>query len=298
MDIEARRCNLIFHGLGEFKNECLTDVLRDFLWNEMGIDCDDLFIDRFHRLGSFMKAKQKRPNENPRRPVIIAFQDYKSVEKVMGAAYMLNKSGFSVTRDYPKEIVAARQRLLPRFKAERLNFNNKVSLEYPAKLIINNKVVADEFPEWHSLLAYDRFQLANGNISMARPQQTVLSQPITLPIPVVPSTNPGAVQQLGSAPPPRSYAQVAASTVRPQNTNVQPPNTISSTANTNIPRYGPVHSANSRGTQGQGVTTFTTMSTTPTTVFTTAGSRPLTSAGRNVNNDLNPPRDQQSFHQL
>ena len=238
MDIEARsrRCNLIFHGLAEFKNECLTDVLRDFLWNEMGIDCDDLFIDRFHRLGSFMKAKQKRPNENPRRPVIVAFQDYKSVEKVMGAAYMLNKSGFSVTRDYPKEIVAARQRLLPRFKAERLNFNNKVSLEYPAKLIINNKVVADEFPEWHSLLAHDRYQLANGNISMARPQQTVLSQPITLPIPVVPSTNPGAVQQLGSAPPPRSYAQVAASTVRPQNTNVQPPNTISSTANINLPR--------------------------------------------------------------
>ena len=72
---------------------------------------------------------------------------------------------------------------------------------------------------------------------------------------------------------------------------MQPPNTISSTAN--IPRYGPVHSANSRGTQGQGVTTFTTMSTTTTTVFTTAGSRPLTSAGRNVNNDLNPPRDQQ-----
>ena len=158
MDIEARsrRCNLIFHGLAEFKNECLSGVLRDFLWNEMGIDCDDcddLFIDRFHRLGSFMKAKQKRPNINPRRPVIIAFQDYKSVEKVMGAAYMLNKSGFSVTRDYPKEIVAARHRLLPRFKAERLNFNNKVYLEYPAKLIINNKVVADEFPEWHSLLA-------------------------------------------------------------------------------------------------------------------------------------------------
>ena len=101
----------------------------------------------------------------------------------------------------------------------------------------------------------------------------------------------GVVQQLVNAPPPRSYVQVASSTVRPQVTNVQPPNTISSTAN--IPRYGPVHSANSRGTQGQGVTTFTTMSTTTTTVFTTAGSRPLTSAGRNVNNDLNPPRDQQ-----
>ena len=304
MDIEARsrRCNLIFHGLAEFKNECLSDVLKDFLWNEMGIDADSLFIDRFHRLGSLIKAKQKRPNENPRRPVIIAFQDYKSVERVMNAAYMLANSGFSVTRDYPKEIVVARQRLLPRYKAERRNFNNKVSIEFPAKLVVNSKIVADEFPEWHSLLAYDRYQLANGNTSMAMPQQTVtppLRQGVILnPVMVSTNSNVHGVQQVVSTPPQppqRPYAQVAQSTVRPQMLNAQP--VVTSTVQTNVPRYGPVVSSGPRVSQGQGVTTFTTMSTTTTTVFTTTGSRPFMSAGRNVNSDTNHPRDQQ-YHNL
>lgn len=139
IDTEARsrRKNLLFHGLAESKNERLVDLMRDFLWQEMGLDSDDLYIDRIHRLGSYLKAKQKQNTDNPRRPIIVSFMDSKSTETVLNAAYMLKGSNFSVTRDYPKEIVAARQNLISQFKVERQNRNNKVSIEYPAKLLVN-----------------------------------------------------------------------------------------------------------------------------------------------------------------
>lgn len=68
----------------------------------------------------------------------------------MNAGYMLRTTGYSVSRDHPKEILSARHRLLPQFKTERQNRNNKVSIEYPAKLVINGRVIADEFPDWYT----------------------------------------------------------------------------------------------------------------------------------------------------
>lgn len=117
---------MVFHGLEESKNENLEGKLQYFMWNEMGIDSDDFIMDRFHRLGSFHKAKQRQRTDTPTRPVIVAFQEYHYIERILDASYMLKGSGFSVTKDYPKEIVAARQRLLPLFKAERQNRSNKV----------------------------------------------------------------------------------------------------------------------------------------------------------------------------
>ena len=174
---------MIFHGLAENKDENLPDKLSEFLWKEMRIDSDDLYIGRVHRLGPFHKAEQRQRTDNPRRPIIIAFEDYKSTETVLSSAYMLKGSNFSVTRDYPKEIVAARQRLMPRLKLERQNKNNKVSLEYPARLLINGRVVADEFPDWYSVLERDRYQMANGTSipAMVRPQRVNVQSPATTP---------------------------------------------------------------------------------------------------------------------
>ena len=59
------------------------------MWNEMGIDSDDLFVHRIHRLSSLYKAKQRQNTENPKRPITIAFQDYNSTVKFLDAAYML-----------------------------------------------------------------------------------------------------------------------------------------------------------------------------------------------------------------
>ena len=181
IDIEARsrRCNLVFHGLKESKNENLEGKLQDFMWNEMGIDSDDFIMDRFHRLGSFHKAKQRQMTGTPTRPVIVAFQEYRYIGRILDAAYMLKGSGFSVTKDYPKEMVAARQRLLPLFKAERQNRSNKVSLENPARLVVNGRVIKDEFPDWYQVLEYDRYKLACGDYSlpMDRPRENQIVQP-------------------------------------------------------------------------------------------------------------------------
>ena len=89
IDLEARsrRCNLVFHGLSESKNENLTDVMKEFMWYEVGIGSDDLFIHQYHKLGSLFKAKQRKGVDNPKRPIIVAFQDYHSTEKIMRSAY-------------------------------------------------------------------------------------------------------------------------------------------------------------------------------------------------------------------
>lgn len=95
MEARSRRCNLVVHGLAESKNERLHEILRDFLWDEMGIDSDDLLINRFHRLGSLYKVKTRQNTDTPRRPVIIAFQDHRDIERILQAAYMLKGTRFS-----------------------------------------------------------------------------------------------------------------------------------------------------------------------------------------------------------
>ena len=100
----------------------------------MGLDLDDFYVDRIHRLGSLHRAKQRNANQNPRRPIIVAFNNYSSTEIIMETAYMLKGTHFSVTRDYPKEIVEARKGLMPLYREQRQIRGNKVSLEFPAKL--------------------------------------------------------------------------------------------------------------------------------------------------------------------
>ena len=109
------------------------------------MDIDDLDTERVHRLGNLHKAGLK--SDTLKRPIIAAFYEYRHTEIVLNASYMLRKTSFSVSRDYPEELVSARQRLIPQFKMERQNRNNKVSTVYPAKLVVNGRVIADELPD-------------------------------------------------------------------------------------------------------------------------------------------------------
>ena len=323
IDIEARsrRCNLIFHGLSESTNENLSDEMRNFMWYEMGLTYDDFYIHRVHRLGSLYKAKQKNGTENPKRPVIIAFQDYHSTEKILSSSYMLRGSGFSVTRDYPREIVSARQRLMQRYRTEKQN-GSKVSIEYPARLVVNGRTVADEFPDWYQALNYDRFQLSCGNYSppnipqrvnetqtmqstsqqtttiparppAANPQLTVTSGPVVTSVPVVPP-----VVSV-------SYARVAASVAQQQ--QHRPPNVSAniqaltiSTFSTTRPITAPRYTANSAASQGRQSgstnTTTTTFPTTNTTNFTT--NTGTYNQSMNASGNGPRPRDNQTYTNL
>ena len=311
IDIEARsrRRNLLL-----CRNENLTELLRDFLWTEMGVDSEVLYIERVHRLGSLYKAKQRQNTDKPKRPIIISFQDYKSTEIVMDAAYMLRGTNFSVSRDYPKEIVAARRRLMPRFKAERENRNNKVSIEYPAKLIVNGKVIADEFADWYPALERDRCHLASNinSILSSRPSETELYrsqdnsynngniQAELINIPGRPTAQCESESRVAPAQPQliRSYSQVVSSGARQQpgigtttvTTCVNAQTTNTPTLITNVPRYAPTGAG---GQTAQRTTTF----------VTTMGSN-TTNTTRSVQSDNNAgdngiaARDQPTYLQL
>jgi len=86
------------------------------------------------------------------RPIIVSFVYFKDVEYILEKAYKLQGTTYGINRDYPKEILNARSRLWSQFKDAKKNKSNKVSIAYPAKLIINRQVIRDEFPDWNDVL--------------------------------------------------------------------------------------------------------------------------------------------------
>lgn len=178
---------------------------------------------------------------------------------------------------------------MPKLKLERQNKNNRVSLEYPARLLINGRVVADEFPDWYSVLEHDRYQMANGTSisAMGRPQR-VNSQS---PAPSGQQVETRGRENVERSRPVLSYSQVVSSGTsgtQPNNTtisNTPPPGTFL----TNVPRY----TTNGAGNQnGQCVITPTTILTT-TTMNTTTGSPSMNTSGNGTD-----PRDQSSYINL
>ena len=67
---------------------------------------------------------------------------------------MLKGTRFGVDRDYPKEINNARKLLWNRYKELRETEcrNDTVSLQFPAKIVVNGRVVEDAFPGWNDAL--------------------------------------------------------------------------------------------------------------------------------------------------
>lgn len=268
IDIEARsrRRNLLFHGLAENRNENCSNLIREFLWDQMGIDADDYYIERVHRLGSLQKARQRKgdSNESIRRPIIVAFFETRNVESILESAYMLRGTKFSVTRDFPIEIVNARRSLMPELIKEKQNRNNKVSIDYPARLVVNGKTVIDKFPDWYSVLQQDRYQMAN---SLAQPKNTLLVESCTdqlrqtqqpqflMPASPHPTPNPQIrynipdMNQINNAPAnksvnverdqptaARTYAEVVSTTTQQGLSATQALN-VTAGATTNVPRY-------------------------------------------------------------
>ena len=90
----------------------------------------------------------------------MAFNDKRSVDRVLDNAYVLRGSSYSVTRDFPLEIVKARRTLLPQYIKEKQNRKNRVFIEYPARLVVNGKTVCDAFSDWYTVLQQDRYDMA------------------------------------------------------------------------------------------------------------------------------------------
>ena len=150
LDIEARsrRRNLLIKGIPEDRRENCFDLARHFISDELKID-RDMYLEMAHRLGRF--------NLNKTRPIIVACRDFCDVEEIVSASAQLRGKAYGISRDYPNEIVKARQSLWSRFKSIRDNNPNKrVSFGYPAKISIDGSFVVDLLPEWYDVLQGSR----------------------------------------------------------------------------------------------------------------------------------------------
>ena len=154
IDNEARnrRNNLLFKGIPEERNEDCFHRVEIFLRENFHIS-DKLYMHRAHRLGRF--------SLNKIRPIIVAFRDYGDTELIMSRAKQLRGTPYGVTRDYPPEIVKARQKNWPEYKKmkQQMSSNDQISISFPAKLIVNREVKVDLFPDWNRIMKGSRISV-------------------------------------------------------------------------------------------------------------------------------------------
>lgn len=81
------------------------------------------------------------------------FRDFCDTELIMSRAHLLKSTPFSVGYDLPKEINEARKKLWVELKSiKNSKPSAKYQILYPAKLIVDGKLVRDEFPDWGDVL--------------------------------------------------------------------------------------------------------------------------------------------------
>ena len=152
IDIEARsrRKNLLFNGFAEERDESCATKICAFLRESLDIN-DAISVDRAHRLGRFRRGTD--------RPIIVAFRDYQDTQLILSSANKLKGTHYSVNRDYPQEIVDARKSLWSEYKRIRQDHpNDKVTLAYPAKIVMNGSIMKDAFPHWGKIMKGRRIQ--------------------------------------------------------------------------------------------------------------------------------------------
>ena len=91
------------------------------------------------------------------RSFIVAFRDYQDCELILSNASNLKETAFGVSRDYSQELINARKPLHAEMKTLKSKFPRaKISMQYPAKLIIDGRVHQDMFPRWREYMKCDR----------------------------------------------------------------------------------------------------------------------------------------------
>lgn len=88
----------------------------------------------------------------------------------MNNVYKCKKSPNAIHRDLPLEIIDGRKRLWKSYKDAPKAPQTCASIVYPAKLIVNGQVVADEFPQWNDIVHMKR----NLSFEHIRPRNNVV----------------------------------------------------------------------------------------------------------------------------
>lgn len=83
--------------------------------------------------------------------------DYKDVERILASAYTFYNKIFGINRDYPPEIVSARSNMWTDYKLEKSRHRDGTFyIVFTAKLVVDLKVIRDEFPDWKEVLKGSR----------------------------------------------------------------------------------------------------------------------------------------------
>ena len=115
LDLQCRsmRDNIIIHGLSEAPNETYLQpevLLKSFMKNNLKMVPEQVAVIRFsrvHRLGK-AKSDQQRP-----RPIVAKVTDSKMKSAIMSKGNKLKDTGYSITDQFPAEIMARRRLLYP-----------------------------------------------------------------------------------------------------------------------------------------------------------------------------------------
>ncbi|KAK3084926.1 hypothetical protein FSP39_021547 [Pinctada imbricata] len=132
-DLQCRsmKYNLVFTGLcGETRDEDTTDKVRNFIYNELGIEHRIEFCN-VHRFGRFVHGKE--------RPIVAKFLYNADRELVKENAYLLRGSGYGIHEQFPKVIEDRRRELYPIMKdMKRIHGGKNVKL-IRDKLYVNGR---------------------------------------------------------------------------------------------------------------------------------------------------------------
>ena len=120
----------------------------------------------------------------------MAFQEYTLSERISKLGYMLRDTKFRISLDHPREITCARKTLSPDLKqAKDLNPLAKVTILYPAKLVLKGRVVKDLFPEWDSIMRGNRLNTMHQSQECEKQYSMPTHAKQSTPIVKAPSTN-------------------------------------------------------------------------------------------------------------
>lgn len=174
MEARQRRNNLLFWGIPEVRNEDCTAVLSEFLSDRLEIDAETICIQTAHRVGRPINNRRnvigRGVSNQKHRPLIALFRDFQDVELIISNAGKLRGTSFGINRDYPPEIIEARKPLLAeKKKLKAAQPNSNISIQYPAKLIQDGRLVKDMLPNWQDAIRRSRLKTSEKNITSEKP---------------------------------------------------------------------------------------------------------------------------------
>ena len=130
LENHSRRNNLVFYNLKERGNESWQDteiLLRQFLWEELGINTTDYDFERCHRLGV-------KRGDHHNRPIIAKLNSFKKKSEILSYAYHSRNTPVSITEDYSRRVRDIRSEL-------KAHLQNAKSAGLRAKLVYDKLYV-------------------------------------------------------------------------------------------------------------------------------------------------------------